>query len=269
MRTIVRRFVRYFLSDVYQPLEGMNTNLLKYINGYLKDKFNLDVLAECKPVMGVDDLLLGLTHHWSRDTSIFPTEDDRLDLPTIMLFQAYTACRPAELVDGTKSRGGNDPLLDDDEHMDAHMLKAIPHTESETSKSVSLKTSSRQTPGRACKEDSDHASGFDQTIFDNIGHTEPPRKHKALCYEDIILWIVKDPKMGERDVLAMEVYFRHHKGADNKPKPYVSLSNTHPATQVLVLIMQHHIFVSRKPPPDFVSHKPYFGTRHPRRRNSS
>jgi hypothetical protein len=64
----------------------MNTNFLKYINGYLKDKFNLDVLAKCKPVMGVDDLLLGLTHHWSRDISIFHTKDDRLDLPTIMLF---------------------------------------------------------------------------------------------------------------------------------------------------------------------------------------
>ena len=62
--------------------------------------------------MGVGDLLLGLTHHWSRDQSVFPTEDDRPDVPTIMLFQAYTACRPAELVDGTKSRGAKDPLLD-------------------------------------------------------------------------------------------------------------------------------------------------------------
>jgi hypothetical protein len=48
----------------------------------------------------------------------------------------------------------------------------------------------------------------------------PIRKHKVLCYEDITLWIVKDPKQGGRDVLAMEVYFRYHKGADNKPKPY-------------------------------------------------
>jgi hypothetical protein len=60
--------------------------------------------------MGIDDLLLGLTQHWSRDRSIFPTEDDRLDQATIMLFQAYTACRPAELVDGRKSRGDQDPL---------------------------------------------------------------------------------------------------------------------------------------------------------------
>ena len=69
--------------------------------------------------MGVDDLLLGLTQHWCRDRSVFPTEDDRLDLATIMLFQSYTACRPAELVDGTKCRGGQDPLLEDLDHDDA------------------------------------------------------------------------------------------------------------------------------------------------------
>lgn len=80
----------------------------------MKEKFDLDDQPASKPVMGVDDLLLGLTQHWSRDRSIFPTEDDRLDLATIMLFHAYTACRPAELVDGTKRRGTGDHLLDKD-----------------------------------------------------------------------------------------------------------------------------------------------------------
>ncbi|KJK73445.1 hypothetical protein H634G_11327 [Metarhizium anisopliae BRIP 53293] len=78
-----------------------------------------------KPVMGVDDLLLGLTQHWCRDRSVFPTEDDRLDLATIMLFQSYTACRPAELVDGTKCRGGQDPLFEDLEHDDAATGMAV------------------------------------------------------------------------------------------------------------------------------------------------
>ncbi|KAK7424607.1 hypothetical protein QQZ08_008490 [Neonectria magnoliae] len=86
--------------------------IVKYINGVLKVEFHLDDLPKTKPVMGVDDLLLGLTHHWSRDRSVFPTEDDQLDLPTVMLFQAYTACRPAELVDGTTSRGREDPLAE-------------------------------------------------------------------------------------------------------------------------------------------------------------
>ena len=41
---------------------------------------------------------------------------------------------------------------------------------------------------------------------------------KALCYEDILLMVVRHPETGE-DGLAMSIRFAHHKGADNKPKP--------------------------------------------------
>jgi hypothetical protein len=50
---------------------------------------------------------------------------------------------------------------------------------------------------------------------------EARRKYKALCYEDIRIWIVRNLRREERDLLAMEVSLRHHKGVDNKPKPYV------------------------------------------------
>ncbi|MCJ1299664.1 hypothetical protein MMC08_002457 [Hypocenomyce scalaris] len=53
--------------------------------------------------------------HWARDESILPTEDDRPDLPTTMLFQSYTGCRPAELVHAPRGRGLQDPL-DEDTH---------------------------------------------------------------------------------------------------------------------------------------------------------
>jgi hypothetical protein len=43
---------------------------------------------------------------------------------------------------------------------------------------------------------------------------------KALCYEDIMLMVVRHPVTGE-NVHVMAVKFIHHKGADNKPKPYV------------------------------------------------
>lgn len=52
---------------------------------------------------------------------------------------------------------------------------------------------------------------------------EEVRETKAICYEDICLWIVQNPKPGERDLLAMEVFLRNHKGADKKPKPYACL----------------------------------------------
>lgn len=254
----------------------------------LKVKFNLDDLAKSKPVLGVDDLLLGLTQHWSRDQSVFPTEDDRLDVPTIMLFQAYTACRPAELVDGTKSRGAKDPMLDDLDIQEAVLEGGVAalsmDTERNTRKIARAKVKSNKAapeqPWCIVKsEDSDssseqwsldddvfsvddgstttdsesmndsedddydgmdgrmlghensaawqnhagsqHASGEEKALDTTLG-ADPVRKHKALCYEDIVLWIVKDPNNGERDVLAMEVLLRHHKGADRRPKPYAS-----------------------------------------------
>ncbi|KAL5625695.1 hypothetical protein FOBRF1_000038 [Fusarium oxysporum] len=211
--------------------------IVKYINGELKVEFRLDDLPKPKPVMGVDDLLLGLTHHWSRDASVFPTEDDRLDLPTIMLFQAYSACRPAELVDGTKSRGHQDPLLegpdeclqvikdesddednesvfDDDQGFESD---ATGDTELDEERSTSIKDPNKEAGVRSQPLPLPEDPG-----------TETVRKHKALCYEDLTLWIVKDPTKKGRDVLAMEVYLRFHKGSDNKPKPTVFLFREHP-----------------------------------------
>ncbi len=218
--------------------------------------------------MSVDDLFLGLTHHWSRDRSTFPTEDDRLDLPTVMLFQAYTACRPAELVDGTKCRGAADPLLDDSDVEDPGSDRAVdvdaaPGGTRQRPKSGRFESRTGRKWGTSVESasdfESDADSESDEPIFDSDDessgddtsdteysddakddvdmlrekkescpptaiaedgdNTEATRQHKALCYEDIVLWIVKDPNMGGRDVLAMEVFFRHHKGADRKPKP--------------------------------------------------
>ena len=43
-------------------------------------------------------------------------------------------------------------------------------------------------------------------------------KYKALCYEDICLWIVKNPKNRKWNVLAMEIYLQYHKSVNNKLK---------------------------------------------------
>ncbi|KAL5325417.1 hypothetical protein ACEPPN_006542 [Leptodophora sp. 'Broadleaf-Isolate-01'] len=54
----------------------MNTNdakeVLAYIYGKLTTDFGLDITVKEKPVLGVDDLLLLLNHHWARDTSSSP-----------------------------------------------------------------------------------------------------------------------------------------------------------------------------------------------------
>lgn len=235
--------------------------------------------------MGVDDLLLGLTQHWCRDRSAFPAEDDRLDPATIMLFQSYTACRPAELVDGTKCRGGQDLLFEDLVHEAATGMavkRSLPisqgitqsveehnaasgagHKQEESEQELdSDSDDSVLDTGDPC--DSDGTAGTESDDKNSNGTTnqggqsqqftqagdpmdldeaeeddEIVRKHKALCYEYMVLWLVQDPNGGDRDVLAMEVVFRHHKGAKNKRKPYGStLVEHHSDAAVPLLIMR-------------------------------
>ncbi|RYO96122.1 hypothetical protein DL764_007526 [Monosporascus ibericus] len=50
--------------------------------------------------------------------------------------------------------------------------------------------------------------------------TEGRGRPKALCYEDVLLMVVRHPETGE-DVLAMAVKLIYYKGADNKPKPTI------------------------------------------------
>jgi hypothetical protein len=81
----------------------------KYISTVLKVHFDLDATSKPKPVVGPDDLLLLLVQHWARDESVFPTEDDRYDLATIMLFNAYTGGRPAEFVHASQDKASQTP----------------------------------------------------------------------------------------------------------------------------------------------------------------
>lgn len=227
---------------------------------------------------GPDDLLLLLTQLWARDRSAFPTEDDRHDVATIMLFQAYTGGRPAEFVHVSKGKASQDPLgeaeanknerprrgdedngveynddsdagngpnYDDDIDCAGHADNGEEDAEDDAVAHSDLFR-------RGAVENADQDSGYNSDETDTLiregsdncsavgtdGPGEPRpqdcdaadldefgeaiRKYKALCYEDICLWIVRNPRKGERDVLAMEVHLRHYKGVDNKPKPYAA-----------------------------------------------
>ncbi|PQE19444.1 hypothetical protein CJF30_00009883 [Rutstroemia sp. NJR-2017a BBW] len=102
--------VRYRILLLLLDFYCMLTMDRKYINTVWKVDFDLDSTSRPKPVVGPDDLLLLLVQHWARDESVFPTEDDRLDLATIMLFNAYTGGRPAEFGHASKGKASQDPL---------------------------------------------------------------------------------------------------------------------------------------------------------------
>jgi hypothetical protein len=248
------------------------TPRLKYINSELKVKFNLDTTSKPKPVAGPDDLLLLLTQHWARDESVFPTEDDRHDVATIMLFQAYTGGRPAEFVHASKGKASQDPLgdaeeaesnrrdqkgsparttgkrvdFDFDDDSDADIgpefdddTSACSDQDEEQSAAEGDASSNKAAYASIDSDSGYNSDGTDVSMkeYDDEparqkcdasepdGFGEATREWKALCYEDLVLWVVRNPQEGERDVLAMEVSLRHHKGVDNKPKPYVASTN--------------------------------------------
>lgn len=98
-----------------------------------------------------------------------------------MIFAAYTASRPAELVDGSvRSKRQKTKLYD----------LRDPWDESDN-------------------------SDFD----DGISFGGWKKRSKSLCYEDISRVLLRNSRNKTRNVLAMEVTLSHHKGSDNKPKP--------------------------------------------------
>ena len=71
--------------------------------------------------------------------------------------------------------------------------------------------------GEDKEEDEEDSSELGKLLLrETIGRDRP----KALCYEDILMMIVRHPVTG-RAIPAMSIKFVHHKGCDNKPKPYV------------------------------------------------
>lgn len=189
-------------------------------------EFGLDPSPKEKPALRSDDVLLLLIHLWARDTCTFPTEDQLHGLATILLLSIFTGARLAELVDVMKHNAPykylwehpydpdlerQDPAEDlddldnldklddlDDEHLDPEDHPEDPNYD------------------RGQPWDDARDADYD----DDTGEfTKSKRRYKALCYEDIRLWIVQNPTRGRRDLVAMEISLKYHKGADKKPKP--------------------------------------------------
>jgi hypothetical protein len=181
----------------------------------LEIEFKLDPTPKEKPVLGSDDVLLLLTHLWAKDTCVFPTEDQRHALATILLLSIFTGARPAELVDAMKH---NAPHKYPWEHPETPNLdKKEPDLDDLDDEQLDLVTHPED-PDYNQAQPWDNVNDAD--YYDDIGESPgTKRRYKALCYEDIRLWIVQNPTLRERDLVAMEITLKYHKGADKKPKP--------------------------------------------------
>lgn len=147
-------------------------------------------------MLNVDNLRVILTFNIAYDTSIFPGERHRIQLASCYQILCYTGARPAELVDGERKKPKHSSIL--------FGSKVV----------TSVASDDNEDQVEPLDEDSKLLQGL--LSQETIGRGRP----KALCYEDIQMMIVRHPKTG-RCIPAMAIKFIHHKGADNKPKPYV------------------------------------------------
>ncbi len=146
-----------------------------------------------KPVLGTNDLLILLVFNIAYDEIIFSSERHRNQLAGCYLLLAFTGARPGEIVDNEKRKPK------DGSFEELYGPNAV------------LESISGYEPGN---EDS-------RLLQDMLCQEAMSRgRPKALCYEDILLSVVRHPETGV-DVLAMSIKFIHHKGEDRKPKPFV------------------------------------------------
>jgi hypothetical protein len=154
-----------------------------------------------KPVLSVDNLRVILTFNIGYDTSIFPGERHRINLAGCYQLLCYTGARPAELVDGERQKPKDGSVH---ELFGQNAVQTSSSSDSGEDQEIPADEKSKELLSLLAKE--------------TTGRGRP----KALCYEDIQMMIVRHPITG-RCMPAMAIRFIHHKGADNKPKPYVHL----------------------------------------------
>ncbi|KAB5514906.1 hypothetical protein GE09DRAFT_588621 [Coniochaeta sp. 2T2.1] len=153
------------------------------------------------------------------DTSIVPGEWHRANLSGCYLFLACTGCRPAEIVDNEKKKPK------DGSWEELYGPKAVhAHDRDRTMRRELVRFDSEHVAAQVgtCEYDDaeDKLSDEDARLLEEMlsAETTGRGRPKALCYEDILLMVVRHPVTGE-DVHVMAVKLIHHKGTDNKPKP--------------------------------------------------
>lgn len=149
-----------------------------------------------KPVLNVDNLRVILTFNIAYDTSVFSLGRHRIQLAGCYQILCYTGVRPAELVDGQRKspkNGSREKLFGQ---------KVVQEIEGDDGSEQAL------------DEKSKHLNKM--LLQETVKRGRP----KALCYEDILLMLTRHPVTG-KSIPTMAIKFIHHKGADNKPKPFV------------------------------------------------
>ena len=157
--------------------------------------------AHGKTVVNCDDLKILVTYNIAYDPSIRSLELQRLNDAGCYMTICYTGIRPAEIVEGERKppKDGSQKKL--------FGTKVV----------MSAEANAEVEDGEG-SADEDSKKLHELLLRGTIERGRP----KALCYEDILMMLVRHPVTG-KSILAMSLKFIFHKGCDNRPKPYVGL----------------------------------------------
>jgi hypothetical protein len=193
LRQLGALFKKYTGRSVERELRN---HFLNFTTTYLSTRFAFRREPKPKPTIGPDFFVYKQHFLWARDTSQFHIGLDRIDDSTIRLINMWTGCRKHELV-------YNKPN-------DHSALVKEYHNESDAFTDEEGETDCLTNTGRIRR----------CFVCQEVDERERNPELQILCWEDISLWILKDPEgNGGRDRLGMQILLRWHKGQNRKVQP--------------------------------------------------
>ncbi|KAK0367771.1 FluG domain-containing protein [Colletotrichum limetticola] len=207
-RVYIRQFQQLYTTATGHYMDRNDVKeVYKFHDRVIVPHFNLRAPnTDGKPVLGVEDLRAILTFNIAYDMGIFQLERQRVQLAGCYQILCYTGARPGELVQNERKKPQDGSV---DELFKTRGLESTNARHHNSPKSI-------EGDDEVGAEDEGSLLLNGLLLQETVGRGRP----KALCYEDILLMIVRHPVTGA-PTPAMAIKFVHHKGADNKPKPTI------------------------------------------------
>jgi hypothetical protein len=191
----MRTFWKLYYNHTAKRIdEAVKAHVRTVIQTKFRHLFGLKCKPRPKPVLGSEWVIYLQYYRWVRDESSFNLGLDRLDDATLRLLYMWTGCRKHELV---FAKPQNRAILIKELNNDPDAFSSPEEDDPFVQRHVG-----------SC------------WVCSEAEERERDDRLKVLCWEDIDLWISRDPyRNGGRDRLVMQVLLRYHKGEERKRVP--------------------------------------------------
>jgi len=163
-------------------------------------------LSKEREVTNVDDIYHILLHHWVRDDSIFPDEQQRNQVATGILMAPYFRCRPVSMFD-TRLQ------FQDEEEEESPSVEDTP-SDLSSEDDGGLRSADSN-------EDDDDFSMYLDSESDNDtddGADAGDDETRTLLWRHIEFYVARNEANGQPNVLFAKVHILHTKGEDHNPR---------------------------------------------------